>query len=149
VITKFKIFEGSWSKRTTHGRRIKKFPKIDDYVICCSFSERNTEINNFIDNNVGKCIDTVYYDMSKQTHIDGRTILSQSITGYRRKVEPGVYIVEYENIPENIKNCFIVEDRIANKIYKNCKAMFITEVFEFSKDKEELEIIIASDKYNL
>ena len=53
------------------------------------------------------------------------------------------YYVKYKNIPINVKKGFI---RIDNA---NVRVMYLDEILHFSSNKEELESILVSKKYNL
>ena len=94
-------------------------PEVGDYVICDDILAEGP-VKNFILNNIGK-----YITYNKNTHYS--------------------YIIEYDNIPNDIiqkfkKNAFHGD---------NCKRMGIDEIKYWSKDKEELEEILAENKYNL
>ena len=47
--------------------------------------------------------------------------------------------VEYENIPKNLKRFF----------YENTITFDISNMIEYGKNKEELELKLATNKYNL
>jgi hypothetical protein len=94
-------------------------PNINDYVICepkfivdsCKiFNVSQTDVENFLKNNIGRIIDIT------SAHY---------------------YKIQYNNIPNNIQNFFKYFEVKRNEIIKH------------SKNKEDLEIIIMSKKYNI
>ena len=108
---------------------IKKFentkegPKQGDYVLMKS-TMSNQELNDFIDNNVGKILkilNNIHYSSVK---------------------------VEYKNIPMNIANMFGYND------YKNDKNTGIREflmssIIDYSENEKDLEYKIVAKKFNL
>ena len=101
---------------------IENVPQIGDYVICEDFN--NADINLFISSNIGKFV--------RYTK-DNDPILKQFN-----------FIIQYENIPENIKSNFGHADDIPN-----CRGMSISEILYFSPDKKYLEQILEQIKYNI
>ena len=108
---------------------IKKFEsasvdelKIGDYVICednGTFSEELLSV--FINNNIGQFI--------------------------RMDYDNHFYIIEYKNIPKELRNSMVYNDR--NKIYIHCVIMEKYEIKYFSSNKEDCEIYLAAKNYNI
>lgn len=98
--------------------------EIGDYVICESgksnYNIQFKKLNDFIRNKIGKLID-----------IDNKSI-------------PGsiYYIVEYDNIPDNISNFKRSRNESAFTMHK-------IDIINYSKDKNELESIINANKFNI
>lgn len=95
--------------------------KIGDYVICKEilmshyyFAEK---LNDFLTQNVGQ---------------------------YISDVRNGMYLVQYENIPEELKKYFNEDEKI-----ENSRPMEKREILQWSIDKEYLEAMIAAKRYNL
>jgi len=95
---------------------------IGDFVICKETNRvgsNDPEIYNFfnfIDNNIGKIVDT-------------------DAAGFD-------YIVKYKKIPKNIQNYFYRKNNTS-------RGMSESEILYHSKNKEELETILFSKKYNI
>ena len=99
----------------------KEEPQIGDYVIC---EEPLTihifeELNRFISSNIGQIV-----------QIDDEL--------------PDRYFIQYLNIPENLKLFFKYLKKITN-----CRAMRRKNIIYWSRNKEDLEVILSSNKYNL
>lgn len=95
-------------------------PKIGDYVLC--YEERNDYLN-------GKYLNEFYLkNIGKIVNIDD----DRSIP----------YIIEYENIPIKLDVWF-------HDLILNCRNMSRSEIIHWSENKEDLEIFIQSNKYNL
>jgi len=130
-------------------KHIKEFnifrnkPKIGDYVICkeglvngqITKDGEDADLINFLSNNIGKIIDTniiiadVNYD----------------------------YLIKYYNIPKDIylyftgNSSFQIACGETRPIpgREDTRAFDLDDIVEFSKNKEEVELYIASKKYNL
>jgi hypothetical protein len=98
----------------------KNEPEVGDYVICEESKYPN--IKKFISTNIGKII--YYID-------DTESIGYKLYKNYR-------YIVKYNNMPKKF-------DSFNNKT----RRMKRDEIIHWSKNKEDLEIILNSKKYNL
>ena len=98
---------------------INNEPQIGDYVICKEEEETPgfTDIINWTSVNIGKC---VRIDQHKYP-----------------------YLIQYENIPNNIKNNFL------HRNVPNCRMMRKYEIIHWSPNKEDLEIYTNAIKYNL
>jgi len=101
-------------------------PKIRDWVICKE-DDDNDEFVSFLNDNIGKII-----DIEKNDHQN--PIISK------------YYHVEFYNIPINIQprftSSFIKKGAFTRRMYRN-------EIIVFSKNKEDLEVILNANKYNL
>ena len=114
-------------------------PQIGDYVICKNDSqyEEDFGFDEFISENIGQIVNT------DETH---------------------EYFVQYENVPHDydlLNYAFFTTDRtflkglkfrtlISNKNkYSNITSFKLDEIIDFSPNKKDLEIKIASRKYNL
>jgi predicted nucleotide-binding protein (sugar kinase/HSP70/actin superfamily) len=95
-------------------------PQIGDYVLCDEVDSEIIRVD-FIRNNIGKI---VYDNFSKV---------------YK-------YLVQYENVPELLDSWFSDGNNIN---LKNCRRMSISEIKNYSKNKEDLEVLIQANKYNL
>jgi len=98
-------------------------PQVGDWVICKESFDEGT-LCDFISNNIGKFI------------------------RYRRSddhVAPSyTHIIQYENIPTELLYGFKNAEN-----QNNCRGMKIYEILKWSKDKEDLELQIKTQKYNL
>jgi len=113
-------------------RYIKKFEKlneyrpmkVDDYVICENeaYHKREIPLIEFINNNIGRI-----------KKIGGHKI--------NNIFYPSNYLVEYFNIPEELENYFIEGGY--------CIRMIESQIKWWSENKEDLEDIIMTQKYNL
>lgn len=106
---------------------------IDDYVLvhdiyhnfCSDYSDICKEIYNFISNNPGKI----------------RRIINL-------KSEHREYMIDYDNVPENIKSAF--KERYVNKKYNQLYMTYTKQEIIFSsKNKNDVEIFLQTKKYNL
>lgn len=93
-------------------------PQIEDYVICRVLYISNDKLKNllnFIENNIG-------------------LIVGLDTSSYNTR-----FVVEYDNIPKEIKNYF------KSNVFFFSKE----EIVKWSKSKKDLEIYIDANKYNL
>lgn len=102
-------------------------PELGDYVLCEEEGHDDTrkgkKIFDFVKNNVGK--------IKK---------ISPECYGYQNFK----YLVEFENVPEKLyKECF------DHNGHKNCRRMDFEEIVDWNKDREKLEMKLATKKYNL
>ena len=98
----------------------QKEPQIGDYIICKEDFINDEKLTSFLLSNIGQ----IY-------SIDPR----------------GNYVVEYNNIPKDLETNFREYIREYNK--NNLTTIYPSEIIEFSKNKEDLEIYINKMKYNL
>jgi hypothetical protein len=111
-------------------KHIKSFENnieiIGDFVICKELEYNikdvyKKELNDFLLNNIGLCVD---YDSERKE-----------------------YEIEYENIPINIlTRYFFVKNKYNDKYIRYMRS---NEIIHHSKNKEDLEPYIQSNKYNL
>ena len=97
-------------------------PQIGDYVLCKE-DIRDCKRKKFTSENIGQYI---------QKH-------------------GSLYIVQYENIPKELKNQFITpdNDQFPDVLKQNCAGMTREEILHWSEDKEDIEFILDTNKYNL
>lgn len=95
-------------------------PKIGDYVIINPYINNTIEIYHWILNHIGKIID-IENDLGDRA----------------------MYIVKYENIPNEWKGYFSYSDE------KNIRKINRFGIKHFSPDKEDLETILLSNKFNI
>ena len=96
------------------------YPQLYDYVIC--YEKTNSYVSgNYLN-------DFLLNNIGKITLIEDRNSIP--------------FMVEYENIPSELDIWF-------HDIKLNCRGMRRSEIIHWSKNKEELEIFIQSNKYNL
>ena len=95
-------------------------PKVGDYVLCEEDGDEASDmLNLFIKNNIG-VVDTV--DINSKYP----------------------YVISYENVPKNIN------DEFKHNYNRQClRQMKKHEVKYWANNKEELEIKISANKYNL
>ena len=105
------------SQTLTEYSIIEDEPQKGDYVICRDSREG---IWDFTDNNIGQIID-----------------LNNNDYDY---VDRYKYIVEYENVPKQLRNEYFHESQTA---------MAREEIIFYSSNKEDCEAFIATKKYNL
>jgi hypothetical protein len=101
--------------------------QIGDYVICKT-DTGDEKILNFLENNIGQYV--------------------RYITNKKEVVDNFRYVIEYNNIPFELSNysyTFSYEIDIPNI----CMRVDRDEIIFNSKNKEDLEAIIQSKKYNL
>jgi len=102
-----------------------KEPNVGDYVICQEKNE-NKDFISFIENNIGQIIKIKQYYTNEKLY----------------------YYIRYTGIPDNIKYHFY--EGIHIDLYENnIRGMFLSEIKYWSKDKEDLETILSTNKYNL
>lgn len=103
-------------------------PHTGDYVICYSDSSRMIEsnINLFLSNNIGKVF---------------------SVDDYNNQID-----VTYENIPDKLLNFFEGKRKISSS-EENKSTYIITlgqsTIKHLSNDKQELEVILNTKKFNI
>jgi hypothetical protein len=100
-------------------------PEPGDWVIIDYSSSISSPIDNFVKNNVGQIIGTGFWGY-------------EDVNGNEQEVL--TFEIEYFNIPIHLKKHFIAGGSIEVE-RKNIKS--------WSKNKEELELIINAEKYNL
>lgn len=151
MITKFKLFEDekienrmyistSYNLKNNNINElinnIKKFenkndePVIGDYVILKDdtylYNNEFKNYSNFINNNIGRII---------KIH-------------YKNDYIPLDYDIEYDNIPDNIKDCFakhVYDDKI--QYYELSRPEH--DIISTFKNKEDAELFLSARKYNL
>ena len=101
---------------------IKK-PQVGDYVLCYE-DAKDHNLKEFINNNIGK----ISIIRDKGSYIECN------------------YTIEYENIPSIISNRF-TNFKKGDK--KNERNMREEEIIFFSKNKEDVELYMQANKYNL
>jgi hypothetical protein len=98
-------------------------PQIGDYVYCYLEDHTVNDFLNFINSSIGKLIDVRYnYDNTSS------------------------YAIMYENIPKNIKFWF---DNNIFSFENNMEEPGLASIKFWAKNKEDLEDMLAADKYNL
>ena len=101
-----------------------KRPKIGDYVICTDFTFLPNEALFFIENNVGQIINI--------------------------EIADNPYCVHFEKVPSDFKSLFPKErNKLSGKYENNCRWFTLKEILLCFKHKEDLEIYLATKKYNL
>lgn len=97
-------------------------PQIGDYLICEEKPEWEStpELINFIANNIG-----ILKEYDDETNIDKL-----------------IYVVQYDNIPNNISDHF-------NYNYYNCRGYYRENIKLFSPIKEKIKPFINANKFNL
>jgi hypothetical protein len=107
-------------------------PEIGDYVIVYdqfTYTSNMIEWKEFMNTHVGRLIRKRDSDINNTKRL--------------------LYDVEYENIPENVKR-IIFKYKFDPKTNKAVEKGFnIDEIVCWSKNKEELELKLAANKYNL
>ena len=109
---------------------IKKFEnhiddiQIGDYVICHedSDSNRSNELVDFVNNNIGRIVSHGYYSADD-------------------------YNITFDNIPKKFKKNDYFSIKDGDKEYS--RYMQKNEIIDWSKNKEELELKLAVNKYNI
>ena len=106
--------------------------EIGDYVICREYTVFK-ELNEFISSNIGEYIAFIPdYDDS--------------------------YVIRYNNIPKEMSKFFTIEARPGsnrdseherNMQFYDCRSMIFSEIIHWSEDREDLEIILNTNKYNI
>ena len=121
MITKFKLFES-----VNDGE-----PELGDYVICHETSEEYDDAVEYINNNIGKII-YVYSENEKN-----RALLFCSFDFMVK------YDIDFEK--EEFRR---VDFQVLTDL-DGCRKMERREIKYWSKNKEDLESILAINKYNL
>ena len=108
-------------------------PKVGNYIIYKDSKKSTCEVDilfdEFVANNIGK----IYKK---------RKFASNLTTG-----EGSGYLVEYDNIPKKIKDYFHTEtDNFNEPLIREAKK---DEIIYWSKNKEDIEMILAAKKYNI
>jgi len=97
--------------------------EVGDYVICEEINVKYLGLKKFLENNIGVII-------SYTDSCSSYSVMSS-------------YNVNYSDIPDDIKNYF-------NPYFNSyCRRMFINEFKYWSKNIEDLKIMIEASKYNL
>ena len=117
MITQFKIFES-----INNGE-----PEVGDYVICQSTFDFFTDVNTYTRTTIGEL---VKIDSQRNMYEEGDDIEI-------------VYMVRYDNVPENFM--FLVFKEYGG----DSLLMHKQDILYWSKNKKELEKIIDAEKYNL
>ena len=98
---------------------IENLPEIDDWVIMKTLSSHNI-VKNFINNTIGEVV-----------NLDKTNIQNIDIT------------VMYYDIPEDFKKLMNVDSDVYVREFRS------NQIVEFAKTKEELELKLQSNKYNI
>ena len=98
-------------------------PEIGDYVICEEESINNTDVKNYTENNIGKIVDNLFYGG------DCNFLVKYNIDFKTTKFRKERFQLDFH--PEG------------------CRIMKNEEIEYWSKDKEQLEAILAIKKYNV
>jgi len=99
-----------------------KYPEVRDYVICKEEYYGNNElILKFLSENIGQIIRINKFNDDNYS-----------------------FLVEYHDLPKDLSRYFSSE-----KLGINMRRMCNNEIVHFSKNKEDLEIMIGARKYNL
>jgi hypothetical protein len=118
-------------------------PKVGDYVICDEGIHIDIHLDNlydeFIKNNIGKCVNIVLNDIDLGGNSDDN--------------DEYLYIINYDNIPKEIERYFCF-DKHTGYADEDCKftgfrSMLSNEIIYFSNNKDEMEVKISANKYNL
>lgn len=120
MIIKYKIFESKLPN-----------PKYGDYVLCESISHiPNTPLSRWLQSNIGKV--EGWYD----------ALTSSNRFGDRR------VIVKFDNLPEKLRhNHQAIINNLPDR--ENYRAFPLENVLYYSPNREDLEIIVQTRKYNL
>jgi len=102
-------------------------PEINDYVICevGDISYNISNLNLFLNNNIGQIV-----NINKRFDI---------------------YQIAYQNIPDDISDMFIsnISNMFINKYNNDVRNMRREDIKYWSANKEELETLLSTNKYNL
>jgi len=98
---------------------INNIPQVGDYILF-EDSDLKKEISNFMSNNIG-------------------LIVSKELVLYD-------YVVKYENVPDELTPYF---SYAYLKYGRNCRGIERSDIIYFSSNKEDLEIRLQANKYNL
>lgn len=124
---KIKTYEGFFSNLF----KKEEEPQIGDYVICKPTNSYSKDFVDFISNNIGKVIKKGYKISEFESSKDRSPVL----------------YIKYENAPDEIKiSIFNYDKKTDSFIMQNG---IISDVRCWSSDKEELELEINANKYNL
>ena len=113
---------------------IKLFEELDepievgDYII--REEDRFNELKPFFKENIG-----VVVDIPAKLKKDDKNVLDQ--------VSLSQYVIQYYNVPKELYPFFNLKN---GNFYRYCS---LNEIIYHSKDKEEVEARIASQKYNI
>jgi len=120
---KYLIKLESFTESKTYIKTFEKInigsPKKGDWVIC----NEESNLKNFLNNNIGFCY------------------------GYKERDEYKYRVGYPDNIPRNFENKF--NRTLYNGENLMARIFSKSEILYWSKDKNELEAILASNKYNL
>jgi len=108
-------------------KHLKTFENINTHL---RTQKEEPKVGDYV---ICKEIYSTYPDVKKFTINNIGTIISTS------EPYPFVYLIAYENVPYNIKYYFENDT-----LYMSFK-----EIVEYSENKEDLEAILAANKYNL
>lgn len=100
-----------------------ELPEIGDYVLV-DITDANKEYQNFINDNIGRII-------------------------FINNPDDWILYLEYENIPKNIRHMFSHSAPGKQNLTSYVTVLHVNDIKHFSKNKENLEAILASKKYNL
>ena len=122
---------------------LEEEPKVGDYVICdenvAGLVKYSELVDNFLLTNIGKIL--VSHSRPKQNLTAPHIFSVTAVEWYNYQ-----YLIQYENVPENIKSFFDYEEEDG---FKNCRGMERFEIKYFSSSKEDLEILIDVKKYKI
>ena len=99
-------------------------PQVGDYVIWEDSTRKVEDFQNFICNTIGQIV-KIYNDGDYDDDFP--------------------YVIKYENIPYEILAAFSYDDYPEKCTRIMCKE----EIIHFSKNKEDLEIILKAKEYNI
>lgn len=95
--------------------------QIGDYVICPETYGFSEQVSNFVENNIGQYIANADMDF---------------------------LIIQYENVPDELKvNLYYTNENYIT--YENSAVVERYEIKYWSPNKDDLEIYLDADKYNL
>ena len=100
-----------------------ELPQVDDYIICREDTSTKDDIKDFIHNNVGQIVSKEPTDALYISYL----------------------YVTYDNIPQEFK----VRGIFAQKNYQYVRLFSKEEIVFFSSNKEDCEVYLAMNKYNL
>ena len=117
-----------------------KNPKVGDYVLC------EEDIPKWANDDFIKAYDYIATHVGKFVHkIKKVPDQDDDVWG------DNIYIIEYENVPEEFHKFFSTTERkVKNKSKdKYYRRESVSNIKHISKNKEDLERILATKKYNL
>jgi len=100
-------------------------PKIGDYVICEKSNWYPKEMRNFISTNIG-------------TYIK-----------YVSDINDANYLIAYENAPDDVAKIPSFSTVFVNNKVLSAIRMHKSQILHFSNKKEDMKLIINTNKYNL